>query len=439
MRKTISMIIALILAVCVFSGCSGNNAKTTRAVIPDESYGGTVKQFLEGKGFSNWMNSRREYLDVSRELQPELVPFYGNLMGELLSASDENTVCSPVNVYMALTMLAEAASGQTRQQILDVLGTSDIEKLRSNANNIWRANYSDNPLIKCQLANSLWMRDDLSYNETLFKILAEYHHADMFVGEFGSDAMNKELASWTDDHTGGLLKDYTKDMKLDAEGVMELVSAIYFKGTWIEPFMKNATEEQTFHGASGDSQCEMMSQSGPGSYYWGDDFSAIFLNISYGGGMLFFLPDEDSSLKALCTDPQVLDVIKNVYDPEYENTKHLMINKKIPKFSLSSKTDLRTSLKALGITDAFDPKKADFTSLVEGFTDDIWVDKADHAAMVMIDEEGVTGAAYTDLAMAGGAMPPTEVVDFVLDRPFLYTVIGNDGTILFAGTVYDLS
>jgi len=429
MRKIISVIITLILAVCMFSACSGSGAKTTHAVIPNESYGGTVKQFLEGNGFSNWMDARREYMSASRELQPEVIPFYADIMQAVLSEKEENTVCSPINIYIALAMLAETSSGETRQQILDVLGTSDIDTLRKNADNIWRANYSDNPLIKCRLANSLWLRDDLSYNEKLFKTLAEKHHADMFVGKFGSDSMNKQLAKWTDDHTGGLLKEYTKDMKLDDTGILELVSAIYFKGTWIEPFMKEATKEQTFHGASGDLQCEMMNQGGPGKYYWGDDFSAIFMNINYGGGMFFFLPDEGTDLKELCTDPQVLDVIKHVYDQNYENTKYLIINKKIPKFSVSSKTDLKRSLNTLGITDAFEPGKADFTSL----------DKADHAAMVEIDEEGVTGAAYTDLALAGGAMPPSEEIDFVLDRPFMYAVIGGDGTLLFAGTVYDIS
>ena len=65
----------------------------------------------------------------------------------------------------------------------------------------------------------------------------------------------------------------------------------------------------------------------------------------------------------------------------------------------------------------------------------VFLGKADHAAAVSIDEEGVTGAAYTDLGLCGSGMPPEEQVDFVLDRPFYFVVTGRDGSILFAGTV----
>ena len=37
-------------------------------------------------------------------------------------AGKENRVCSPLNIYMALSMLAAVTDGQTRQQILDALG-----------------------------------------------------------------------------------------------------------------------------------------------------------------------------------------------------------------------------------------------------------------------------------------------------------------------------
>ena len=57
--------------------------------------------------------------------------------------------------------------------------------------------------------------------------------------------------------------------------------------------------------------------------------------------------------------------------------------------------------------------------------------------MVKIDEEGVTGAAYTDLAMAGAGMPQDEV-DFVLDRPLVFAVASPDGSILFAGVVQNI-
>ena len=52
-----------------------------------------------------------------------------------------------------------------------------------------------------------------------------------------------------------------------------------------------------------------------------------------------------------------------------------------------------------------------------------------------IDEEGCTATAFTLMAADRMSMPPEEEVDFTLDRPFLFLITGQDGTILFAGVV----
>ena len=64
--------------------------------------------------------------------------------------------------------------------------------------------------------------------------------------------------------------------------------------------------------------------------------------------------------------------------------------------------------------------------------------KAEHAAMIEIDEHGVTGAAYTELALTEGAAQPDETIDFVVDRPFMFIVTGKDGSMLFAGIVKNI-
>jgi serpin B len=54
---------------------------------------------------------------------------------------------------------------------------------------------------------------------------------------------------------------------------------------------------------------------------------------------------------------------------------------------------------------------------------------------VTIDEDGVTAASYIILDFgAGSGPPPDEVIDFVLDRPFLFA-IESQSIPLFIGTV----
>jgi len=110
------------------------------------------------------------------------------------------------------------------------------------------------------------------------------------------------------------------------------------------------------------------------------------------------------------------------------------VNMSVPKFDVVSDLDLRDGLNALGITGVFDATVADFSPMTSKVAE-IFLSKADHAARVAIDEEGVTAAAYTVMMMAGAAAPPEEEMDFVLDRPFLFAITGADGLPLFVGVV----
>ena len=118
---------------------------------------------------------------------------------------------------------------------------------------------------------------------------------------------------------------------------------------------------------------------------------------------------------------------------ESAESKYLIVNLALPKFDTASDLDLADSLKALGITDVFDPAVSDFSPM----TDDTaaYLSQAKHAARVTVDEEGVTAAAYTVMMMCGTAAPPEEEVDFVLNRPFVFAITGTDGLPLFVGLV----
>lgn len=61
--------------------------------------------------------------------------------------------------------------------------------------------------------------------------------------------------------------------------------------------------------------------------------------------------------------------------------------------------------------------------------------KANHAARIMLDEDGVTAAAYTLMQDAGAGRPPQEEIEFRLDRPFLFAIMGTGDVPLFVGVV----
>jgi serine protease inhibitor len=57
---------------------------------------------------------------------------------------------------------------------------------------------------------------------------------------------------------------------------------------------------------------------------------------------------------------------------------------------------------------------------------------------VEIDEQGVTGAAFTMMANANGGIFNNQVIEFHVDRPFFFAVTSVDHSILFSGIIRNL-
>ena len=353
----------------------------------------------------------------------------------LTGAEGENRVCSPLNVYMALSMLAQLTGGESREQILTLLGSDSMDALRQRASDVWNANYRDDGAVTSVLAGSLWLNKNVKFNRDTMDTLARDFYASSYRGEMGSEEFNRALQSWLNQQTGGLLKEQAGNIELDSETVLALAATVYFKAKWSNDFSKGNTFPETFHAPGGDVETDFMHQRDDQTYYWGDKFAAVSQSFKTGGAMWFILPDEGVAPEELLSDGEAMDFLFTADRYEWENQKFLYVNKSIPKFDVSSQFELKEGLRALGVTDVFDPARSDFTPLTTDVDEPVYLTRASHAARVVIDEEGCTAAAFTELPGAGAAPPPDEEVDFVLDRPFLFCITGDSGLPLFVGVV----
>lgn len=363
--------------------------------------------------------------------------FFTRTMTEFLPESDKNAVCSPLNIYMALAMLAETTEGSSRAQILDALDTVNIEALRSQAKHVWNAHYLDDGSSACLLANSLWLDERFPFHESTVKTLAGNYYASVFHGDLGSSLMNEALRGWLNENTGGLLTQQVADLSMPEETALALASTIYFQGNW--EFDPELNTQETFHGAAGDVEATFMNQMlAFSTLYRGKNFTAVRHSVSEGNSMWFILPNEDTTPRQLLEAGHASELALGGYR-EYADSKLYNINLSVPKFDVSAKLDLRQGLEAMGITDVFSQRYADFSAVTPaaGGPENIYLGKAEHAARLVIDEEGVLGAAYTVMiAYATGAVStPPEEIDFILDRPFLFFITSQDNLPLFAGIV----
>ena len=348
----------------------------------------------------------------------------------LQTEQNENKLWSPVNAYIGLAMTTELTEGDTKQQILDLFGVADTDALRKQVSAIWESVYKDNSNEICVLANSLWLEKGLSYNQEAMDALGYHYYASVYQGDLGSDRTNKDIAAWINNNTGKFLDDSTKSIQLSPETILAMYSTLYFQAKWSDEFSKSKNTKSVFHMPDGDIQTEYMNKKlKQMNYYWGENFSAVSMWLKNGCSMWFILPDEGQTTEDVLKDGTYMDM---VLSNNWENSKYMKVNLSVPKFDVASTQDLSDGLKAMGATDIFAEYVAEFTNLTADIP--IYLTGANQSVRVQIDEEGVKAAAYIELPGAGSEAPPEEIIDFVLDRPFLF-VITNDNIPLFAGCV----
>lgn len=408
------------------------------APYPNEmEYVSKITGEFDDEGFSQvydaWRADQTRQQNVLSDYDGALTPFFSSAIPAFLDQDAENPVCSPLNLYMALALLAEATAGSTQSQILSALAAPGIEALRTQARAIWNGHYCADGANTSILANSLWLDESLSYNDKTVATLADSYYASVFQGQLGSEEMNQALCAWINAQTGDLLADQAQKLQMAPQTVLALVSTILYRAKWTSEFSEGQNTNGNFHAPAEDVPATFMNkQLSYGPYYWGGDFSAVALSLEDGSRMWLILPDKGKTPADILASGHALSMILS--DPNsYENQKSLRVNLSLPKFDIASDLRMEAALQSLGITDVFGPETADFTAILP--EDAAWLDRVQHAARVTIDEEGVSAAAYTAMMVCGAGIPPEDEVDFILDRPFLFLITSRHNLPLFAGIV----
>ena len=378
-----------------------------------------------------WETQRESRNETATQATSALRSFFADGNSQfLLTESNENKLWSPVNAYIGLAMAAELTEGETRGQLLELFGVEDTETLRKQVSAVWESVYQDNSNEICVLANSLWLEKGLQYNQEAMDAIAYHYYGSVYQGDLGSKKTNQDIAAWINNNTGKFLKDSAESIELSPETIMALYSTLYFQAKWSDEFSANKNTEGVFHMQDGDIQAVYMNKKlKQMNYYWGENFSAVRLGLKNGCSMWFILPDEGMTVNDVLDDGTYMDMLLS---DEWEACKYMKVNLSVPKFDVSSAMDLSDGLKNMGVLNVFSEKDAEFAKLT---TDSpIYLTGANQSVRVQIDEQGVKAATYFELKGAGSAMPPEEIIDFVLNRPFLF-VITNDNIPLFAGCV----
>jgi len=383
--------------------------------------------------------------DLRNALRKETLPSIANFSelcsAEMISGTDStNRVWSPVNAYIALAMTAELTEGEAQAELFTLLGVDSLETLRARISAVWESvyeNHKDHEI--CTLANSLWIDNDLDYAKEAMDILAYDYYASVYQRDLGSDRTNTDITNWMKNQTGGFLSDRTGKTDLAKDDMMlTMASTIYFQAKWSDEFNKGMNTDGVFHAADGDVNCTFMNQKlAEMNYYWAEDYGAVAMRMKNGATMWFILPDEDKTVDDVLSGGDYMNMVTLSDAFPEENKKWMKVNLSVPKFDVSSSVNVKEGLQQLGVSKIFDWTTNGFASTMQSKSKPypIYLDSINQDTRVKIDEKGVTAASYIELNFgAGAAEPPDEIIDFVLNRPFVF-VVSREQIPLFVGTV----
>lgn len=432
--------LSLVSGACL-SGCA--NPESGPA-IADESVLTVGSAVYPGEPvFKNdderWDYSREKRQKLIESFEEAYEEFAIETTAEIFQGSNENIVYSPLSLYYALALAATGAEGSTKEEMLELLGYEDIERLAADCKSSFEAlyhvineennkpnewgEYDSESRYMLTIANSLWADDSLELKDSFAKNGAENFYADIFKGDLQSQSVADAKASWVRVRTNGLIE--PSEEPASAETVLSIINTVYFYDEWINRFNKEATKEDIFTCEDGEEvTCDFMNmEMGSHGFRRGEKYTESSLALK-NGTMTFYLPNEGVSVYELVKDAETFDQIING-DIEYVSGRVVW---QVPKFSYGSDLSLADMLKTLGMEEAFSD-----TANFGGITDQspVFISNVKQNTHLGIDEEGMEGAAFTEIMYAGAAMPRDEA-EMILDRPFLYTV-RNNGQIIFVG------
>lgn len=426
-KRTVVTLIAAILAIAIFWQTPSIPLTVNAKAVS------LPKEFSEEDRYTDYESweIKRQVMSVTAAAMTE---FTADCSAQVLSdAGDENRLWSPVNAYIGLGMAAELTEGAIQEKILKVLCSRDMTDLRS-ISMVWEKIYQNNGNEISVLANSLWLDHEISYDQEIMDRISSHYYAPVYQGDLGSNRIDRDIANWLHNQTGGFLKNRTGGISLDDECMLALASTIYFQGRWIERFDADLNTKELFHAPSKDVECTFMNAKEKHmEYYWEEDYGAVYQGLQNNTGMWFILPDEDKTVEDVLEAGEYVKMLtRNGFDTE--NSKRMKVNLSIPKFDFSSTVDLKSALQSIGLSELFDPAANAFSPAVESNLP-VWLDSVQQDSRIAIDEEGVTAASYILLQGAMEAEPPEEIIDFVVDRPFIFAIT-VDGVPMFVGVVH---
>ncbi|CAJ1077271.1 alpha-1-antitrypsin homolog isoform X1 [Xyrichtys novacula] len=338
----------------------------------------------------------------------------------------KNIFYSPLGISTVLSMVSAGARGETHSQLFSGLGYSALNQSQVDEayKHLFEIHGKSDEDLQLDVGNAAAVRSGFSPREKFLNDVRQSYSGEIFSIDFNNPTQAAaEINGFIANKTHDKIRDMVKD--LDSLTAMVLINYVYFKGMWKNPFNSIMTRKMDFNvDKTTKVKVDMMDRTGTYSTYWdrGNHTTVVMLPYKGNCSMMIVLPDEDKM-------KEVEGYINKDYIRHWRDSvsmEYIMLH--LPKFSVSVDAPLESTLKEMGITDAFEDK-ADFSGISDM---KLKISKASHKAMISVTEMGTEAAAVSIIELIPYSMPQSVIID----RPFLVFILENfTGSILFMGKI----
>ncbi len=323
---------------------------------------------------------------------------------------NKNIMISPVSILSAMGMTENGAVGNTLSEMEQVF------KMDLSIHNKYFKNYNENKSKELSIANSIWIKDDpnLIVEEDFIARNKEYYNSEIYKENFSNETL-KNINNWVSKKTDKMIDKILKE--INPEAVMYLINAICFKADWEREYTEQNVFDSEFTLENGEKENIKMMHSEESIYLEDENTKGLmkyYKDRRYA--FIGLLPNENITMKEYLN---TLDgkKIKNLIENKYEES--VVVN--LPKFKSEYDIELKKVLIDMGIKDAFNSARADFSNLGSTPDGNICINKVIHKTFIEVDEKGTKAAAVTAVEMTKeSAVFEEKQISF--NRPFVYMI-----------------
>lgn len=332
----------------------------------------------------------------------------------------ENIIYAPLNFYLSLSMLNELCEGEAKDEIQEGLNITDAKVNASELNTAISALEKKRlplPIGRLNVNNSLWLNDELNYQDDLLNMLQSNYRTEIHKGDLKNRDFQNLMTKWVYENTSFAFQpDYNKSLNNKDPLAFISLNTLDFYNEWINPFEEENTKTETFFlGDHKEINCDFMKMEYSfHPFMVGEDYISTICILKESESMLFILPKEGLLVDDFIEKRGNLSDI--IYDWTNDQFSMGKVKLSVPKFAYEDEINLIPTVERMGIKKIFEQNSNVFSI----FTDsNIYISDILQATKIEINEKGCSASSYTETITQGSGVSKDEV-EINLNRPFIY-------------------